>query len=150
MRKLTDYTPTRFMAEDSTYNKRAADYAVAFIGALKHTKGRWSGKPFELIDWQEQIVRDIFGTLKADGFRQFTTAYVEIPKKQGKQVALDTLIPTPSGFTTMGEVAVGDTVFDELGKPCRVVAKSEVDYSEQAYRITFKDGEVVEAGENHQ
>lgn len=78
------YTPTRFMDEGSHYDKRKADYAVAFIQALKHTKGRWAGKPFELLGWQERIVRDLFGTIKPDGYRQFTTAYVEIPKKQGK------------------------------------------------------------------
>ena len=55
-----------------------------FIESLCHTKGTWSGKPFELIDWQEQIIRDIFGTLKPNGYRQFNTAYIEIPKKQGK------------------------------------------------------------------
>ena len=79
------YQPTRFLAEGSHYDSRRADYAVAFIQALKHTKGRWSGKNFDLIGWQEQIIRDLFGTLKADGYRQFTTAYVEIPKKQGKR-----------------------------------------------------------------
>ena len=47
-------------------------------------KGTWAGKPFELIDWQEQIIRDIFGTLKPNGYRQFNTAYIEIPKKMGK------------------------------------------------------------------
>lgn len=84
MRKLAKYTPTRFMAEDSHYDKDAADFAVMFIESLCHTKGQWSGKPFELIDWQEQIIRDIFGTLKPNGYRQFNTAYVEIPKKMGK------------------------------------------------------------------
>ena len=66
------------------YDKSAADYAVAFIENLCHTKGTWAGKPFELIDWQEQIIRDLFGTLKPNGYRQFNTAYIEIPKKQGK------------------------------------------------------------------
>ena len=42
------------------------------------------GKEFELIDWQEQIVRDLFGTIKQNGYRQFNQAYIEIPKKQGK------------------------------------------------------------------
>lgn len=84
MRKLENYTPTKFMAADSTYNKELADYAVNFIECLCHTKGTWAGKPFELIDWQEKIIRDIFGTLKPNGYRQFTTAYVEIPKKMGK------------------------------------------------------------------
>ena len=150
MRKLKKYKPTKFKARTSHYDKEAADYAVNFIQCLCHTKGTWAGKPFELIDWQEQIVRDLFGILKKDGYRQFNTAYVEIPKKQGKQVSLDTLIPTPSGFTTMGEIKVGDTVFDETGLPCHVVAKSQIDFDEQAYRIVFKDGEVIEAGENHQ
>ena len=66
------------------YDKAAADFAVAFIESLCHTKGTWAGKPFELIDWQEQIIRDLFGTLKPNGYRQFNTAYIEIPKKQGK------------------------------------------------------------------
>ena len=84
IRKLKKYKSTRFKATDSVYDKTAADYAVAFVEALCHTKGTWAGKPFELIDWQEQIIRDIFGTLKSNGYRQFNTAYVEIPKKMGK------------------------------------------------------------------
>ena len=54
MRKLKKYTPTRFMAKTSHYDKDAADYAVMFIESLSHTKGTWAGKPFELIDWQEK------------------------------------------------------------------------------------------------
>lgn len=84
MRKLKKYKPTKFMAKTSHYDKDAADYAVMFIESLCHTKGTWAGKPFELIDWQEQIIRDLFGVLKPNGYRQFNTAYIEIPKKQGK------------------------------------------------------------------
>lgn len=84
MRKLKNYKITRFMEETSHYDKSLADYAVLFIEQLCHTKGTWAGKPFELIDWQERIIRDIFGILKPNGYRQFNTAYIEIPKKQGK------------------------------------------------------------------
>ena len=84
LRKLTDYTPTKFMARDSRYDKAAADYAVGFIECLCHTKGTWAGKPFDLIDWQERIIRDLFGILKPNGYRQFNTAYIEIGKKNGK------------------------------------------------------------------
>lgn len=84
MRELKNYQPTKYMDEGSTYDKDAADFAVSFIECLCHTKGTWAGKPFELIDWQEKIIRDIFGTLKPNGYRQFNTAYIEIPKKQGK------------------------------------------------------------------
>ena len=84
VRKLKKYTPTKFMADTSHYDKDLADYAVLFIEQLCHTKGTWAGKPFELIDWQEQIIRDLFGVIKDNGYRQFNTAYIEIPKKQGK------------------------------------------------------------------
>ena len=84
MRKLKRYKPTRFMAKDSHYDKEAADFVVCFIEQLRHTKGEFYKKPFELIDWQEQIVRDVFGILKPDGYRQFNTVYVEVPKKCGK------------------------------------------------------------------
>lgn len=84
MRKLKNYKPTKFKAKDSYYDKEYADFAVAFIESLCHTKGTWAGKKFELIDWQEQIIRDLFGTLKPNGYRQFNTAFIEIPKKQGK------------------------------------------------------------------
>lgn len=73
------------MAKDSYYDKDAADHAVCFIEKFCcHTQGQWDGEPFELIDWQEQIIRDIFGILKPNGYRQFNTAYIEIPKKNGK------------------------------------------------------------------
>ena len=84
LKKLKKYTPTEFMADDSHYDKSAANYAVNFIECLSHTKGTWAGKPFELMDWQERIIRDLFGVLKPNGYRQFNTAYIEIPKKNGK------------------------------------------------------------------
>ena len=138
------------MAKGSHYDKAAADYVVNFIEQLRHTKGEFYNQPFALIDWQERIIRDIFGTLRSDDYRQFNTAYIEISKKSGKLLSLSTLIPTPHGYTTMGEIQVGDELFDDNGHVCHVVAKSQLDFSEQAYKITFKDGAVVEAGEHHQ
>lgn len=66
------------------FDREKADHAVDFINCLKHTKGRWRGVPFELLPWQDRIIRDVFGTLKENGYRQYNTAYVEIPKKNGK------------------------------------------------------------------
>ena len=67
------------------YDQTKADHAVNFINCLKHTKGQWRGVPFELLPWQDKIIRDIFGTVKENGYRQYNTAYVEIPKKNGKK-----------------------------------------------------------------
>lgn len=143
------YKPSAFMLPDSRYDEEKADRAVAFIEHLCHTKGKWAGKPFLLLPWQEQIVRDLFGIVKENGKRQFLTAYIEIPKKNGKQLALDTPIPTPEGWKTMADLKVGDRVFDEQGKPCHVVAKSPVDDTEQAYELVFRDGGRIVAGERH-
>lgn len=78
------YKKTEFAEKSSVYDQNKADRAVRFIQNLSHTKGAWYGKKFTLLPWQEKIIRDIFGTVRKDGFRQFTTAYVEIPKKNGK------------------------------------------------------------------
>lgn len=82
--KLKRYKPTQFMLPTSHYDKAKADRAVTFIENLCHTKGKWSGKRFWLLPWQEQLIRDIFGIVKPDGNRQFRTAFVEICKKVGK------------------------------------------------------------------
>ena len=82
--KLKNYKPSQFMLPTSHYDKKKADRAVTFIENLCHTKGKWAGTPFWLLPWQEQLIRDIFGIVKADGNRQFRTAFVEICKKVGK------------------------------------------------------------------
>lgn len=66
------------------YDEAKAQHTVDFINCLKHTKGRWRGVPFELLPWQDKIIRDIYGNIKPNGYRQYNTAYVEIPKKNGK------------------------------------------------------------------
>ena len=82
---MTDkFTPTKFMLPSSSYVEEKAEYVVSFIENLKHTKGEWHNKPFILLPWQKEIIRNLFGVIKEDGYRQFTTGYVEIPKKQGK------------------------------------------------------------------
>ena len=66
------------------FDEGKAKRTVDFINCLKHTKGKWRGQPFELLPWQETVIRDVFGTVKENGYRQYNTAYVEIPKKNGK------------------------------------------------------------------
>jgi len=83
--RLKNYKPSRFKTPGSIYKQRFADSAVLFVNNLKHGNGKWRGLPFELIGWQEQIIRDIFGIVrKFDECRQFRRAYIELPKKNGK------------------------------------------------------------------
>lgn len=69
----------------------------------------------------------------------------------GKVLDVSTKIPTPSGFSTMGGLNVGDQVFDKDGRPCNVVAKSDVHIpSEGCFKLTFSDGLEFIAGGAHQ
>lgn len=78
------YQPTRFMLPTSHYDKESANHAVNFIQCLRHTKGAFYNQPFKLLEWQETIIRDLFGIIKEDGTRQFKQAIIFIPKKAGK------------------------------------------------------------------
>ena len=53
------------------FDPKAADHAEEFFTRfLRHTKGEWAGKPFDLQPWQrDQIIRPLFGTKRADGTR---------------------------------------------------------------------------------
>lgn len=68
----------------------------------------------------------------------------------GKALALDTPIPTPDGWSTMGELQPGDKVFDENGIPCNVVACTEIMHGRPCYRVTFSDGTTIVADGKHQ
>ncbi len=66
------------------FSEVKADRAVKFFESLKHTKGQFGGQPFTLLDWERKIIREVYGTLKDDGTRQYKFVYIEIPKKNGK------------------------------------------------------------------
>ncbi|NDU73390.1 replicative DNA helicase [Actinomadura sp. DSM 109109] len=68
----------------------------------------------------------------------------------GKATSLDTPLPTPFGWTTMGEVSVGDHLIGADGKPTRVVAATDVMHGRPCYEIEFSDGEVIVADAQHQ
>jgi replicative DNA helicase len=68
----------------------------------------------------------------------------------GKALALDTPLPTPTGWTTMGEVAVGNQLFGADGRPTTVVAATDVLHDRPCYEVTFSDGSTIVADAEHQ
>ena len=68
----------------------------------------------------------------------------------GKALALDTPLPTPTGWTTMGDVGVGDLLYDAHGRPTEVVAATDVMHDRPCYQVTFSDGSVIVADAQHQ
>ncbi len=148
---LPGYDCFRGVPDGWFFDCAAADKACDFFPAcLQFVEGERAGKPFELEPWQRAIVGAIFGWMRDDGTRRYREAFVYVPRKNGKALALDTPIPTPSGWTTMGEVADGDVIFDELGRPCRVINATEIMYGRQCYRVQFSDGTSIVADAEHQ
>lgn len=93
---------------------------------------------FSQYPFQEEIARDEHLNLSCEKCSQV-----------GLALALDTPIPTPTGWSTMGDLERGDHVFDDEGKPTRVTYTSPVYYDHPCYEITFDDGETITADENH-
>lgn len=80
--------------------------------------------------------------------RRYETGVLEICRKNFKALSLDTPIPTPDGWKTMGEISVGDYVFSRSGKPTEVIGESEI-FNKPMYEVEFEDGEIIKASCDH-
>jgi deoxycytidine triphosphate deaminase len=83
-----------------------------------------------------------------------TAESVELPddvvaRIEGKALALDTPVPTPHGWTTMGELEVGSEVFDAWGMPTEIVAATEVMHGRECREVAFSDGTTIIADVDH-
>jgi deoxycytidine triphosphate deaminase len=84
-----------------------------------------------------------------------TAEWVELPddlvaRIEGKALALDTPIPTPDGWRTMGELQIGDEVFDAGGEPTRIIDATEPFLGRECLELVFSDGTTVVADATHQ
>jgi hypothetical protein len=66
----------------------------------------------------------------------------------GKAQPIETLVPTPKGEVKLGDLKVGDYVFDRTGKPTKVL-KIFPQGKQKAYKITFEDGRSTICGPEH-
>jgi len=83
------------------------------------------------------------------GLQPSTLNIVGARPATGKALALDTPIPTPTGWTTMGELRAGDQVLDEQGRPCTVLYTSRVFADHRCYELRFDDGSTIVADAGH-
>lgn len=110
------------------FDYEAADHALEFYRFLRHSKGEWAGCAFQLEPWQQFIIGSIFGWKRADGFRRFRTAFIEVPRKNGKTtlaagVGLYLLIadgePGPEIFAAATKRDQAKIVWDEAASMVR-------------------------------
>lgn len=149
---------------------------IEFIETFcRHSKGKWLGQPVRLELFQKAKLQAIFGFVhKETGLRRCREVLTLEGRKNGKStemaalglymlvgdgeggpevytvapLALDTPILTTSGWTTMGELRVGDQVFAEDGRPAKVTYLSPV-VLRKMYRVCFDDGSELIATDNH-
>lgn len=81
---------------EEKYAERVCKFLETFCC---HSKGEWAGKPFSLADWQRDGIWRLYGWRRANGLRRYRTAYIEIPKKNGKS----TLVSGLSLYHTIGD-----------------------------------------------
>ncbi|MFN7178365.1 terminase large subunit [Hyphomonas sp.] len=99
------------------------DRAVRWIETFcRHRKGEWAGKPLKLAPWQRRIIRQLFGWFGADGFRKHRTAWIEVPRKNGKStlasaIALFLLVgdkePAAEIYSIAGSEKQAKLVYDD-------------------------------------
>ena len=89
------------------------------------------------------------GQVCAPSLRELATLIVGL-RGSGKALALDTPVPTPDGWTTMGDIQAGDVVYDETGQPCRVTHAWDIRHGRPCYQIEFSDGSTIVADGEHQ
>ena len=139
-----------FEREDIYFDEEGVERVINFISKLKHFTGKYNNQPFLLEPWQKFIIYNLFGwKKKKDNLRLIRNFYLELGRKNGKALSINTKIPTPNGYTTMGDLKVGDEVFDKDGNITRVTFATPIMYNHKCYEVTFSDGEKIIADEEH-
>ena len=122
----------------NVHRERARHDPAAFCEyVLRHTE---TNKRISLSPMQEEWHELITGNDKT-----LIWAHTEA----GKSIDVNARIPTPNGWTTMGNLRVGDTVFDRHGSPCTVLVVSPIRYDRACYRVRFDDGGEIVADAEH-
>jgi len=142
------------------FDEKRAKRAVDFIQLMRQTKGIWSSVPLQLMPWQKKIIEEVFGTVKADGMRQYRTVYISVARKNGKStlaaaIALYLLFgdeePGAEVYSAAADREQASIVYSEargmiansrsLGKRCKIVdsTKRIIHNNGSWYRVLSAD-----------
>lgn len=126
-------TPVRMLDQPLVDALVQAEHDIAYMGHLAGAAD--IPLPMSIPDFASSLGALHFGVYGRSG--------------SGKALDISTPIPTPSGWTTMGELRAGDTVLDEHGTACQVVAAHPVMHDRPCYEVEFSDGTVIVADAEH-
>jgi hypothetical protein len=109
------------------------------------------GKPFRVHGNGYKPFADIYRYMGIKALEPTAKPLIIVAGRQvGKDLAIDTPIPTPNGWKIMADLQVGDKVFDENGDTCDITWVSPIFTDHKCYELTFDDGSKIIAGEDHQ
>lgn len=137
---------------DYIVDRGKLDKICQMLQLLVMAKGPHAGEPIfdSLAGFQWLIITALVCCVHRDDRkrRRYQTALLEICRKNGKALSLDTDIPTISGWKKMGDIHEGDIVFGPDGKPTRVVYESPL-FHKRMFEVEFEDGAVIKASADH-
>jgi phage terminase large subunit-like protein len=107
-------------------------------------EGKFVGDKVELRPWQKKEIKRIY-----DNPHGTRTAILSFGRKNAKALDVDTPIPTPIGWRTIGDIDAGDFVYGSDGSAVQVFAVSEVFTDKPCYDVTFSDGSVIRCSGDH-
>lgn len=124
---------------------------LAIWHRLQVTQGPKAGQTFKqaAAPWQNKFIKSLFGHCDEDGTLFHKEALLYISKKQGKALPIKTPIFTPRGWTTMGDLKVGDYVYGLNGNPTKVIKTTEVMLDHDCYNVTLSDGRNLITDKDH-
>jgi replicative DNA helicase len=137
--EIYDVTDRR-LSEDFVPLEQLLQPTMDEIDAIASSGGRASGVPTGFHELDEVT----------NGLHPGQMIIIAARPGVGKALALDTLLPTPTGWTTMAEVRVGDKLLGADGRPTRVVAATDVMLGRPCYEVEFSDGTTIVADAAHQ
>ena len=123
---------------------------------LDHLKNSEHGREFPVIDLGRssqtstrillsgggQVVPSTASGAAKDGGKETFAVFDEA-------LSLDTPLPTPSGWTTMGDVSPGEWLLGSSGQPVEVTKTTPVQADRLCYRVSFADGTSVVTSDGH-
>ena len=100
--------------------------------------------------YEERTAQVEMATIVSQAINQRVPAIIEAATGTGKALDVETPIPTPDGWKRMGDLIVGDVVFDERGQPTRITAAFDIMLNRPCYEVVFSDGSTLIADAEHE
>jgi phage terminase large subunit-like protein len=131
------------------FNEDKAERFLRIVQKFHHPVGHWDTPNIVYLPWQCFIWMNIKGfySHKTKHVR-FRTAHVDVARGNGKANRLCLEVPTPNGIRLLGELTVGDQVYDRYGNVCEIIGETPIHYPD-AYEITFDKNKKVVASADH-